>query len=566
MARRFAAGLPKRVAIIFLVMVACAGVLWLRLGYLQILRHPFFEAEALRQRYRSHQLVPDRGAVLDRNGIPLAVTVYGHGVYAVPGAVGDPNHAAEELSRLLGRSVDDLKAQLTRRSSSVWLADRLDQRTAAAIENLKLPGVYVVERPQRDYPHGWMAADVLGYTGRDNQGLAGLEWLLDDVLAGVPGEHFSERDPRGRAIAGSRSQVRQAVPGHDVVLTLDSVLQYIAEQEIARGVQASDADWGLAIAMNPKTGQILAMAVHPGFDPADYQSYLPRAHRNPAVADQFEPGSTLKVFTVAAALEEGLVTLDTMLPGPAALRIGGGIVRSYSAAPRDVLSVIDAVAVSSNTALAHLGAEIVGGPRLSEYLRAFGFGSRLGVDLPGEGTGTVPTPGRVDGELLQWATVSFGQGIAVTPLQLAAATAALANGGVLMKPYVVQEIRRSDGYIVEHYSPVVIRQVVSPATARDVVEAMTVAVEQGTGRRAQVPGYRVAGKTGTAQIPEQGGYGEKRLASFIGMAPVDDPALVVVVMLYDVKREPAEGGQWAAPVFADIVRRGLQHLGVPPAL
>ena len=178
-----------------------------------------------------------------------------------------------------------------------------------------------------------MAADVLGYTGRDNQGLAGLEWLLDDVLAGVPGEHFSERYSAGRAIAGSRSQVRQAVPGHDVVLTLDSVLQYIAEQEIARGVQASDADWGLAIAMNPKTGQILAMAVHPGFDPADYQSYLPRAHRNPAVADQFEPGSTLKVFTVAAALEEGLVTLDTMLPGPAALRIGGGIVRSYSAAP-----------------------------------------------------------------------------------------------------------------------------------------------------------------------------------------------------------------------------------------
>lgn len=566
MSRALSAERQKRIAAVFLVVIGLAGALWLRLGYLQIVRHPFLEAEAMRQRYRSHQLVPNRGAVLDRHGMPLAVTVYGHGVYAVPAAVTDPKASAERLAELLGRPVDELVELLTRDSGSVWLTDRLEPAAAAAVESLRLPGVYVVERPQRGYPQGMMAADVLGYTGRDNQGLAGLEHWFDDILAGVPGEHFSERDPRGRAIAGARSQVRQAVPGHDLVLTLDYVLQYTAEQELARGIEAANAEWGLVVIMQPKTGEVLAMTVLPAFDPADYQSYLPRAHRNYAVADQFEPGSTFKVFTVATALEEGLVTLETELPAPAVLPIGGGVVRSHGFVNHGMLSVTDAVVVSSNTALAHLGAEVVGGAVLAEYLHAFGFGQRLGIELPGEGAGRVPTPGRVAGELLQWATVSFGQGIAVTPLQLTAAIAALANNGTLMKPSIVREIRDPDGYVVEHFSPTALRQVVSPATARDVVETMAAVVERGTGRRAQVAGYRLAGKTGTAQIPEDGRYGDKRLASFVGFGPVEDPELVVLVMLYDVQQDNAEGGRWAAPVFANIMRRGLQHLGIPPAL
>lgn len=565
MSRQWSAIVRKRIAIVFLGIVVFCGLLWLRLGYLQVVRHPWLEAEAMRQRYRSHQLVPDRGAVLDRHGQPLAVTVYGFGAYAVPAAVTDARAAAETLSGMLGRTVDELTELLTRNTSSVWLTDRLDRTTAAAIEQLKIPGVYVVERPQRAYPQGWLAADVLGYTGRDNQGLAGLEYLFDDILAGIPGEHFSERDPRGRAIAGTRSQVRQPVPGHDLVLTLDAVLQYIVEQELARGVENARAEWGLVIVMQPSTGEILAMAVHPSFDPADYQTYLPRAHRNPAVADQFEPGSAMKLFTVAAALEEGIVTLDTLLDGPAVLHIGGGVIHCHNPFGYGQLSVKDAIAVSCNTALAHLGAERVGGRLLHEYLQAFGFGHKLGIDLPGEATGIVPTPGRIPGELLQWATVSFGQGIAVTPLQLTAATAALANGGTLMKPFVVKEVRHPDGYVVEQYEPTVLRRVVSPETASAVVETMAAVVEEGTGRRAQVSGYRVAGKTGTAQVPEGGAYGDKRLASFVGFGPLENPELVVLVMLYDVQQDSAEGGRWAAPVFASIMRRGLAHLGIPPA-
>lgn len=566
MARRFSPDLHKRVAIIFLLAIVFIGASWMRLGYLQIVRHPFLKAEALKQRYRAEQVVPNRGAILDRDGTPLAITVFGHGVYVVPDVISDPERVAEQLAAPLGRRVDELVQQLSGGSSSVWLTDRLDRKSAEAIEQLKLPGVYVVERPQRDYPHGTLAADVLGYTGRDNQGLAGLEHHFDTLLAGVPGRHFSERDPRGRAIGGGRSELEQPVPGSDLVLTIDHILQYTAEHELAKGIEAANAAWGLAIIMQPSTGEILAMTVLPDFDPADYQRYLPRAHRNPAVADQFEPGSTLKVFTVAAALEEGLVTLDSVLDGPATLRIGGGIVHCHNPAGYGQLSVADAVAVSCNTALAHLGAEMLGGEKLAEYMSAFGFGQRLGVDLPGEIPGSVPTPGRVYGELLRWATVSFGQGIAVTPLQLVTATSAIANGGKLMKPYIVREVRDTDGQLLAKNSPTVLRDVVSTATARDVATAMEAVVERGTGRRAQVPGYRVAGKTGTAQIPEGGIYGQKRLASFIGFAPADNPALLVLVMLYDVKQDTAEGGRWAAPVFADIMRRSLQHLGIPPTL
>lgn len=565
MARHLSPLVKTRIAYVFLFIVVCATLLWLRLGYLQIVRHDFLEAEAMRQRYRAQQLVSERGAVLDRHGQPLAVTVYGFGLYAVPAAISDPHAVARQLADFLGRPAAEIEALLTRSASFVWLADRLEPSLAAALERLRIPGVYVVERPQRAYPQGWLAADVLGYTGRDNQGLAGLEYMYDDVLAGVPGVHVSERDPRGRAIAGARSEVKEPVPGADLVLTLDAVLQYIVEQELAKGIEAAQAQWGLAVAMQPKTGEILAMAVLPAFDPADYQRYLPRAHRNPAVTDQFEPGSTMKVFTVAAALEEGLVTLDTLLDAPALLEIGGGAVRCNYPYGYGRLSVLDAVALSCNTTLAHLGAELLGGRRLHDYLRAFGFGQRLGVDLPGEGTGQVPTPGRIRGELFQWATVSFGQGIAVTPLQLTAATAALANGGVLMKPYIVSEIRHPNGHVLERYEPTPLRRVVSPETARDVVKTMVAAVERGTGRRAQVPGYRLAGKTGTAQIPENGAYVDKWLSSFVGFGPAEDPALVVLVMLYDVRQDATEGGIWAAPVFANIMRRSLQHLGIPPS-
>jgi len=564
MARRFPQSLRVRVAVVFLSMTFLGMLVWLRLGWLQIVQGSHYRTLALEQRYRAENLVPERGGIYDRNDVPLVVTVQGNGVYAVPAAIDDPARAAAALAPILGQPAAELERRLRQEAPSVWLAVRVAPEAAAAVEQLGLSGVYVAQRPQRDYPHGTLAADVLGFTGLDNQGLAGLEFHYEDVLRGVPGRHFSERDPRGRAIPGGRSQVVAAVPGSDLILTLDRVLQYAVEQELAQGVKAAQAEYGVALLMRPQTGEVLAMAVHPGFDPARYAEYLPRAFRNPAVADQFEPGSTLKLMTAAAALEEGIAAIDTVLDGPPVLRIGGGIVHCYNPAGYGPLTLAEAIAVSCNTAFARLGAEMVGGPTLARYLQAFGFGARLGIDLPGEGAGSVPAPGRMAGETLRWANVSFGQGIAVTPVQLASAVAAIANGGTLMRPYVVQAIRTPAGERVQSREPTPLRRVISAETARELTEAMVAVVETGTGTRAQVPGYRVAGKTGTAQIPEHGVYGSRRLASFVGFAPADAPELVGLVMLYDVQRDSAEGGRWAAPVFAAIMERALRHLGVPP--
>src|SRR5690606_476547 len=427
MARRFPQSLRVRVAVVFLSMTFLGMLVWLRLGWLQIVQGSHYRTLALEQRYRAENLVPERGGINDRNDVPLVVTVQGNGVYAVPAAIDDPARAAAALAPILGQPAAELERRLRQEAPSVWLAVRVAPEAAAAVEQLGLSGVYVAQRPQRDYPHGTLAADVLGFTGLDNQGLAGLEFHYEDVLRGVPGRHFSERDPRGRAIPGGRSQVVAAVPGSDLILTLDRVLQYAVEQELAQGVKAAQAEYGVALLMRPQTGEVLAMAVHPGFNPARYAEYLPRAFRNPAVADQFEPGSTLKLMTAAAALEEGIAAIDTVLDGPPVLRIGGGIVHCYNPAGYGPLTLAEAIAVSCNTAFARLGAEMVGGPTLARYLQAFGFGARLGIDLPGEGAGSVPAPGRMAGETLRWANVSFGQGIAVTPVQLASAVAAIAN-------------------------------------------------------------------------------------------------------------------------------------------
>lgn len=558
-------GLRRRVVWLFIASTVLVLVAWVRLAYVQLLKHDFYESEALQQRYRSQQLVPERGTIYDRNGIPLAMTTYVYGVYATPRLVPDAEEAASALAPLLSMPVETIRENLQPRDGSTWLIHRVPESAAMAIENLELPGIYVVQRPHRDYPNGPLAADVLGLTGVDNQGLGGLEWLFEAELKGLEGKFFSERDPRGRAIAGGRQATMASTPAHELILTLDHVLQYITEQELHRGIAAAKASWGAAVMIQPKTGEILSAAVLPSFDPANLQAALPRAYRNPMVADQVEPGSTLKVFTAAAALEEGLVEIETALSSPASLRIGGVTVNNYNHIHHGTISFKDAIALSSNTVFAQLGAQTLGGTELSRYMRAFGFGQRLGVDLPGEATGSVPTPGQVDGEIARWATVSFGQGIAVTPLQLAAATAVLANGGDLMRPHVVREIRGEDELLRRRTEPTLIRRVISSATAADVTEAMQAAVTFGTGQQARVPGYAVAGKTGTAQIPENGVYGDKRLASFIGFAPADDPELALVVLLYDVQQDSAEGGRWAAPVFSAIMARALPHIGVAPS-
>lgn len=554
--------IQTRVAVLFLVLLLAMAALTMRLAYLMLWQHDRLTDLAVGQRFRGQVIEPERGRVLDRRMEPLAMSVYADALYARPDRVGDRAAMARRLSELTGLDEAYLAQRLEIQAPAVLLATKLEPHQAQAIREARLPGISLHPRPQRFYPHGDLAGHVLGFAGTDNQGLEGLEFYYDHLLAGTPGRSLTERDPQGRAIPDGREEVVPPVAGHTLILTIDRSLQYLVERELRAAVEATKASWGVAISVDPRTGEILAMAQYPSFNPNNPQQSGP--FRNRAISDQYEPGSTFKTVIAAIALELGVAQPDEVFDCPAELHIGGGRVRDWRYPYSYGIQTLEqALANSCNTVFARLGGELIPTPELVRYLRAFGFGDTLGIDFPGEAKGFLPTPGRVYGETLRWANVGFGQGVAVTPLQLTMAVAALVNDGYLMRPHLVKEIRDAAGRTVERREPEVIRQVVSARTARQMVRAMEKVVLEGTGSLAAIEGYRVLGKTGTAQIPQPGGYGEGRVASFIGAAPAEDPQVVTHVVLYDVKTEVRYGGQLAAPVFGRITERILEHRQVP---
>ena len=558
-------GVRRRVAWLFVLSLAALIALGLRLFYLQVVRHGHYTRLALEQRLRPLPLDPRRGTIYDRSGHKLAISVSADAVYAIPSEVRDPAATARRLAEVLGGDAAAIEARLRQRLAVVWIERRLSAEQGAAVRALRLPGVGVVERPQRVYPSGSLAAHVLGIAGIDNQGLEGIELFYDEYLRGVPGRVEQERDAAGREIPGGLSRYVPAQDGYDLVLTIDQVIQYRAERELERVVQETQADFGLFIGVEPSTGEILAMAVYPAFDPNRYAEYPPERRRNRAVTDQFEPGSTFKIVTAAAALETGVVRPQDRFFDPGFVLIGGGRVSCWRPGGHGSQSFVEAVENSCNPIFAVIGAQRLGPEVFYRFIRAFGFGQPLGIDFPGEAAGYVPAPGTIPhGELLQWANIGFGQGVAVTPLQLVMAAAAIANGGVLMKPRLVREVREPGGGAVQRSEPVALRRVLSPATAAEFSRILRSVVVNGSGRRAEVPGWRVAGKTGTAQIPRPtGGYGDDTMASFVGFAPVDEPRMVGLVMIYRLQVQPRWGGTWAAPTFARIVGDALAYLRVP---
>lgn len=551
-----------RVAQLLIFMGIACSLLLLRLGWLQLWQYERYAALALNQRSRGERIEPARGRIVDRNLHPLAMSIYSDALYARPQRITDPHATAAQLAKLLHLDEGELLRRLHMDAPAVTLAIRLEPERAEAARQAGLPGIYLEPRPQRFYPHGGLAANVLGFAGADNQGLEGLEYYYDHLLRGTPGRRLSERDASGRSIPKGKEETLPAVPGHSLVLTIDHTLQYLVEQRLRQAVEETESRWGAVVMLHPKTGEVLAMAQHPSFDPHTFGAGQP--FRNRIVSDQIEPGSTLKAVVLAIALELGVVTPHDVLEDTAELYIGGGRVRGWRY-PRSFgpLTMEEALANSSNTIFARLGGELLPHREFARYLRAFGFGELLRIDFPGEARGFVPTPGRIHGETLRWANVAFGQGIAVTPLQLANAFSALVNGGYLMRPYLVKEIRDAAGRTVMTREPEVIRQVISPLTGRQMMRALEKAVVEGTGSRARIEGYRVVGKTGTAQIPVPGGYGDGRIASFIGAAPAEDPEVVTLVVLYDPQTEVRYGGDLAAPVFADVTELALEHRHIP---
>jgi cell division protein FtsI (penicillin-binding protein 3) len=533
-----------------------------RLYHLQVARYEHYTGKAERQQQRVVTLDPPRGTIYDAHGRELAVSVQVDSAYAVPPEIRDKAAAARALAGVVpGLNAVKLARQLGGDREFVWIARKLDPPVAAKVRELGLPGIYFLTESKRYYPMGSLAAQVLGYVGTDNHGLAGLELVYDKEVAGKQGVRTVLRDAKRGTVVSPDLSSAEPEPGHDLHLTLDATVQHIVERELVRAVEERGAKRGSALFLDPRTGGVLAMASYPSFDPNDFGSYRETEWRNRAIMDVYEPGSTFKIITAAAALDSGLVKADDVFD----CEMGG--ITLYGIRIRDhksygLLSFADVIAKSSNVGVIKAALRL-GDQRLYHTIREFGFGRLTGIDLPGE-SGGILHPVERWGPLAK-AYIAFGQGISVTPLQLATATAAVANGGTLLKPHVVAAVSRGEVRVPRYPEPPVAGHPISAPTAVELSRLLEGVVTAGTGKSAAIAGYRVAGKTGTAQIPVRGGYRRGGyLPSFVGYAPAGRAALVGVVAIAEPQGGEYYGGQVAAPVFGSIARQVLLYLGVHP--
>ena len=542
-----------------LVLLMCAAVLT-KAASLQIVQADRLAGLAKQEYRQTITLTPSRGVIYDCNRNELAVSVMVDSVYARPGEVKEANKAAAKLAKALHLSRRKVKADLTASEPFVWLKRQVSPQTAQLVNRLKLPGVAVVPETKRYYPHRELAAHILGFTGLDAQGLEGLEKAFETKLKGRTTRVTRMRDAAGRAIY-DRSQANGRISdGHDLVLTIDKRIQHLTEQALAAGCIERRAKGGMAVVMEPASGRILAMTAWPTFNPNIFARYPKEVWRNRCLTDAFEPGSTAKVFTVAAAFEEGLFSPQTVINCESgAYRIGGATIHDVKA--KSQLTVAEVLILSSNIGAAKIGLAL-GRKRLGRYLHAFGFGAATGVEAPGETPGLIRNPG--GWRTVETAAASFGHGVSVNALQLTAAMAAVANDGVLMRPFLVRDVLDDQGRLVHRTRPAQAGRPISVRTAQIIKKLMTRAVAEGTGRRAALSGYTAAGKTGTTRKIVDGAYtSDKHRALFAGFAPADKPALVMTVII-DEPQGPYYGGSVAAPVFAEAAQQILPLLGVSP--
>jgi cell division protein FtsI (penicillin-binding protein 3) len=506
------------------------------------------------QHTETREIPAARGTIYDGTGEPLAIGEQATTVYADPRLVKEPRRVAIAAARALGLDANKLYPLLADRSKHfVYVLRKADRAKAAALEKLGLSGLGFYAEEQRTYPQRGIAAHVLGFAGVDNKGLEGLERSLDGPLAGKPGSQTIVKDPLGRVI--DVLATKQELEGKDVFLTIDHRLQANAEQVLRETVRSSRAKAGTAIVLDPHTGAVLAMANAPGFDLNRFATAEPSRRRNRAVTDTYEPGSTFKLVTVSGALAEHLVTPTTPFTLASSIRVADRIIHEHEARPLRRMTVAQILSQSSNVGTITL-AQLLGQSRISTWIGRFGFGRASGIDYPGESRGILPSywSGSTIGN------VPIGQGIAVTPIQMASAYAAIASGGIMRTPHLVERVGN------ERYRAHRSRRVVSKTVAAQVMTMLrdVVSGDGGTGAAAAIPGYTVAGKTGTAAKPEPGGYSTTRyVASFVGIVPAKKPELVVLVSI-DEPRTAIWGGVVAAPAFARIARFGLQQLEVAP--
>jgi cell division protein FtsI/penicillin-binding protein 2 len=560
-----------RLALIGIVLLLAWGVVAWRLVQVQVVKAPEVAEKGLQQRLVSRDLPPQRGKIFDRNGDLLAMTVEAESLFAVPGQVEEPLWVAQQFGTLLGVDPDVLYERLTSDKDFVYIKRQVDSDVADELLALNVRGLYSRPESTRVYPAGEVASHVVGFVDIDGVGQEGLEIIYEDGLRGVPGREIYERDKDNIPIPQGMSDIVPAVPGVDLNTTIDLPLQYQAQQACMGMVETAEAEACWVVAIEVETGAVLAMTGAPAFDPVTRLTTTGEPFSNFNVRGIYEPGSTQKLITVAAALETGAVQVGTIFPGIAdviELRESAcesddddvhGCYRDFDEHETRDMTVAEIFVQSSNVGTINV-AGVLGEDRMVEYIEAFGLGQPTGIDYGAEASGLLNFAAGCE---TCWASGAIGYSVAVTPLQMAAAYAAIGNDGIWTTPHIVSSTVDAQGQT--EVAGIETRTVVSQETAALMRELLAGVVDRGTGQNGQVDGYRVGGKTGTAnKLGEDGRYTEATRASFVGMAPIDDPKVVVAVVIDAPSHEYRTGGASAAPVFAQVMEQALHRLGVTP--
>jgi cell division protein FtsI (penicillin-binding protein 3) len=555
----------RRAVVLITVICFAFSVISFRLIDLMVLNHETLSKRASKQYLRTKTIKPQRGIIWDRRLREMAVNVEADSLYAVPSEIKDAKLLSSHLAPLIKTSASSLERRIIKKQKKdfLWLARKMDEKTSLKTNKLKdelgIKTIGFLTETKRYYPSGQTASHILGYTDIDNKGIEGIELRYNEYMTGEAKKVFLSRDARGNSLSGG---VEEALPGNNIILTIDENIQHIAEREIAFAMEEWQASAAIAVMMDPETGEVLALANSPTYDP-NFPVNIPwDKKRNRAVTDLFEPGSTIKSILASAAVEEGIVSLaEEFDVSKGYIVVGGKAIRDVHR--NKILKFQDVIRKSSNVGAVQIGLKL-GKDTYYKYLRKFGFGEKTGIDLPGEVRGILRRPDQWSGTSL--GALSIGQEIGVTPLQVLRAYSAIANGGIMVKPYIISEIISPSGEVVQSFSRMDEGRVISVSTAETIKDILKTVVEEGgTARKAYISGNLVAGKTGTAQMtdPDTGRYSEEKfVSSFVGFVPADNPRLALIVVVYEPEGA-TYGGTVAAPVFKKIIEHTLTYLDIP---
>ncbi len=558
----------RNLKIFCLLLLLLLVVLTGRLAWLQIIDGKLWSDRAREQLQETRSLQTPRGSIYDRNGKELAISHMAKSLYANPREVQDADALAKKLAPLLQLPEATLRDRLKVKGAFIWLKRTLEPaeytRVFEFIAKEKVRGLDFLEESRRVYPNDQLAAHILGFVGTDDKGLTGIEMGMDTTIKGQTHKQILDTDSKGTPIFQSIFAFTKPKPGHSIHLTIDSAIQFAVEQALDHSLARTKAQAATMIVMNPKTGEILAMASRPAYNPNAFYRYSEQIWRNRAISGIYEPGSTFKSLVAAAAIHEKVVTAKEIFNDTGAIDVGGRVIKNWDGGSYGKMPFSDIIKYSINTGFAEV-AQRMGGERMLKYSEAFGFGKPTGVELPGEEDGLLLSLKAMQPSDV--ATMGIGQAVAVTPLQLLTAVSALANEGKLLKPHIIKEIRDGDGLLVSYSAPQLVRQVVAPDVAQEMVGLMEKVLTEGGGKRANVEGYRFAGKTGTAERLRDNGAGYdpgRYIASFVGFGPLEDIQLAGLVVI-DSPRGLYYGGEIAAPVFAEAMTQIVRIMGLRPS-